>query len=287
MSRVYFHTRNHTAEVLGSERAYLGSLVDDFGCAMIDGNALRQLRERGFLSSGSEVGARMHQLGAVDVQRVLLALRYGFGDSSGGLAYRGHPIPYFRTALNTVQRAGNDSLILAARIHAQSEIHCWVAGVNRWWLSDIISDGLDVGTFRQGQGWEGVIRLLRDRDDEPVVTSYSVCDSFPSIPDGWMDQAWPPEQHGTYDWDALTYEQQRAVSVRTDEWYELPDEERWELSLAALYARSDRDGLEMRPDDWRRFHYGEGLSFFDLLASDAETRVAKALDLPVNDTQSV
>jgi len=44
----------------------------------------------------------------------------------------------FCVALNTAIVSGSDPIVLAARLHGQSEIHTYVEGENRAWLADVI-----------------------------------------------------------------------------------------------------------------------------------------------------
>jgi hypothetical protein len=131
-------------------------------------------------------------------QSLITALRVGesrlrFGDREVGAWILG---------LNSLIAYGSDPVILAARLHGQCEIHCYVEGPNRAWLAEIIDRGRACGIYREGDAetsWESVAALLRSRDDEPA-------------------------------------------------WCDIPDEEQWRLCLEAIRSR---DGLELRPDEWR------------------------------------
>jgi hypothetical protein len=187
--------------------------------------------------------------------------------------WRGRPVNMWEMCLNTAARIGNDALRLAARIHGQCEIHCYVEGINRWWLADVIDSGLDAGVLRQlapyfktacddtGQ-WESVTRLLRDRDDEPVVLSYSICEQFPN-PDAanWCSP----------------YDDDDTSDARRELWDELPDDEQWQIALQALRQRGG--GLELQPADWDTFYFGSGLTALDLTARDWRDRLDERLEV--------
>ena len=114
-------------------------------------------------------------------------------------------------SLNTALALGSDPVRLAAKIHGWCEVHAWFDGPDRAWAADIIDQGLAAGIYRRGhpadagysQGWEQVQALLRERDDEPVVMSYSVCDQFPN-------QRWYPGWPGreVEKWDDYTEAEQ-------------------------------------------------------------------------------
>lgn len=250
MSRIYFHSRHGEAAVLGSERAWFGNLVDRFGIAMLDTRQHYDLIAAVMPDRHFEAlipAARADALG--------LALRF----NDDPLVVDGKPYEAFSIMLNTVLAYGNDSMRFVARMHGQCEMHAWVAGENRAWLADII-EAAPSTICRADQGWEAAVALLRERDDEPVVTSYSVTESFPNPYDSdWMDG------YGD-DYRTLSEAQQSAFDERGDAWYELPNDEKWDRGLAWLSKTGG--GLEMKPDDWAtmRFRHNlDALQFIDML----------------------
>ena len=94
---------------------------------------------------------------------------------------------------------------------------------------------LDCATTK---GWLGVAALLENSADAPgpVVTSYSVCDSFPDQPRGWVGE--------------------------DDDWYELPFTKQWELAMTAIRLQY---GLEWKPEQWD-LRFGNGITGYDLRA---------------------
>jgi hypothetical protein len=162
---------------------------------------------------------------------------------------------------NTALRLGSDAVKLLVRLDMSCEVHTWVDGPNRLWLAGIIEAGRKSGVLRLGMGWEKVVELLRNRDDQPVVTSYSVCDSFPNMAVAdWT----PPEGF---------------EGEPSDAWGELPREDRWRLCMAGLRAReaADPDGmyLELKPSNWNNYRYGADLTLMDLNDDEMTERLAQ------------
>ncbi|MFE9812382.1 hypothetical protein [Streptomyces sp. NPDC005548] len=291
MSSVYFTSPSSTAELKGSERAWLGGLVNDIATGAL---------------SLSTFGHAEQMLGFVDPAHYLYldpsepkrpgwqaawassyetSFRVDMGRAPL-VQFQGRSLSTSTLALNTALILGNDPVKLGARIHAQCELNCWVDGPDRAWMAGIIDHGLEIGVYRRGaeedpQGWEQVAELLRSRGDEPVVLYDSIgSEGFPSAYLGdWMP-AWPEGVPQTHEgWELLTEDQRRERDERSDAWYDLSAQEQWDISLPALRAKTGH-GLQIRPDNWRRFHFGHGLSVLDLVAHDAEDRIAAKLGVP-------
>ncbi|RCG31933.1 hypothetical protein DQ384_05155 [Sphaerisporangium album] len=284
MSRVYFHTPTDEAELLGAERAHAGVLTHDLAAQHITPvlDPLGELTAHGRL---------------VGTPRAQLADRFNLYARTGGtpnlLIWHGRELRASSLMLNTALELGDDGVKLMARLYGQCEIHAYVEGPHRAWLADIMERGLATGVLRRGMGWEGkpdhphgkgrgVIPLLRSRDDEPVVMSYSVCDGFPNPvawdwepPAEWRPPSWTAEEWAELDGD--DQEDYRASAV--DEAFgALPSDERWRIAMGALRARSKAGLLELTPDGWDDFCFGHELSLFDLQADDWRDRVERALD---------
>jgi hypothetical protein len=257
VSRVYFHSPSEkAAELRGSERAYMGMLCANLGLAIIEPDGFGKEKSlRAWLPKG-------HYLQTTGDQMFARSWATAFRVGDGGLIeINGESIDHWTLGLNTALVLGNDSMRLLARIHAQCEIHGYVEGPNRAWFAGLIEEGLDTGLYREGQGWEDVQTCLHQRADEPVVMSYSVCQSFPNPDVGdWMP-AWPDGL--PRDWNALTEYQQQERTARHDAWYELERSEQWDRGLAGLRAEPTR-GLEFKPDNWDSFRFGHTMSAFDL-----------------------
>ena len=301
MSCVSFHSPSREAELNGSEHLWLGSLVYDLAIGLLD-------------LTGYDNAERLQEL--ISPERRLIhgpgrllswarEFQTSFRVATGGevLSYKGRPIEAFALALNTAVLIGNDQIKLAARLHAQCELHAYIEGPHRAWVANILEQGLDSGIYRKGlhiqpypeapreqwlwrpHGWEQVIELLRSRDDEPVVTSHSGTDGFPDEhtavwepptdvdpTPGWAKEA--PEE-----WAALSKDAREEYRRETasDHWYALPAEERWRLGMEGL--RDSTGGLEITPDDWATFRFGHELTVLDLYADDWQERIEIALGI--------
>jgi hypothetical protein len=202
-------------------------------------------------------------------RRLVQALRTSLQVMGLDLDVAGRRLRSVNVDLNTALVAGSDPVRLAAKIHGWCESHCWVEGPDREWMAVIIDEGLRTGLYRRGlwyadqpegpkdrwsdQGWEDVLTLLRSRDDEPVVLSYSVTDRFPN-----------QEVAG---WTAPDGED-------PDAWYEVAAEEQWRLGMAGLRER--RAWARLAPDTLTEVTFGEPVTVYDLFAPDRDDRVRAA-----------
>ena len=206
MSRIYFHSEHDTAEVRGWERAYAGGLCTDLLMVALRAHA----DEYGTPSPLRRVVSADYVRNAPP-GRFAETLRNHIGGLSDSVFLLGADEPStFTVALNTAFTMGSDPIRFLARMHGQCEIHAYVEGPNRAWLSDILAEGRRHGILRTESGWEDVITLLRSRDDEPVVMSYSVCEQFPNAQAAAF--AYPDGEDGEPDYDA---------------WYDVPEDRRW------------------------------------------------------------
>ncbi|MEU0078444.1 hypothetical protein ABZY58_11155 [Micromonospora tulbaghiae] len=193
--------------------------------------------------------------------------------------------------LNTALVAGSDPIRLAAKIHGWCESHAWLEGADRAWLAGIIDQGLKAGIYRRGirradepdgrldsQGWEQVQELLRARDDEPVVLSYSVGDQFPNPT---TDLASPHRQ--VERWEDYTEAEQQAVSDWQERWDEDEDcAAKWDKGMAWLRER--RPWARLAPDTLAEVAFHLPVTVYDLFAPDRDERVRAAAGL---DTETV
>ncbi len=174
MSRVYFHSPMRTVEVQGAERHICGGIMRRFYVAMLRHDSwdkedplLNFIPDDSYAKNGDNV-----------------ELYLGGG---GDLIVDGKRVDQLHAALNTAICGGSRSVVFAARLHAQCECHAYVEGWHRSWLADVIKRALKDGILRMqpddmqyDRGWFRVMAFLRERDDEPVVTSFSVCRQFPN-----------------------------------------------------------------------------------------------------------
>ncbi len=141
-------------------------------------------------------------------------------------------------------------MILAARIAGQAEVHGFCEGIDRAWLAGLIDEGLKSGEFRKNTGyphreesWEHVTAFLRARDDEPVVMSYSVTDSFPNRrAAGWEP---PPGTDLRPDWATEAPDEWAACDYKDD----LAALDRFLSSWHGIVSRYVGD-----PEDWELMH---------------------------------
>lgn len=253
-----FHSPScEDVHIRGWERAHMGGTVTDIAAAFLPENVeniRERLNPRHYLANGP--------LNPIHIRN---AVAVGDNISRGGavlLDHDGTELSSFTLQLNTALAVGSDPVCLFARLHAQCEIHCYVEGPNRTWLAGLIDDGLKSGLYRTGAGWTELGELLLHRDDEPVVTSYSVSEGFPDphLGEG-VPPAWVPtriDEYGEAVWD---------------DWYEVDKAEQWRLCMDNLRGRPEYL-LELSPDNLRR-RFGHSRSLIDLFAtSPAEDKVS-------------
>lgn len=178
MSYTEFHTPTGTAYVSGAERAHLDMLIRDRG------DGLRRVAFAGHPPAELQYARTIH---LPDAGEAVLDIN-----------------------VNSILSAGDPPVVqLATRIGAQCEVHGFVDGADRAWFADLIDEAVDAGVFRaemscypqRGEhpnGWRAVAGFARADAADPIVMSYSVCDSFPN-PDlaVWPDD--PPEDEPA-DW---------------------------------------------------------------------------------------
>jgi len=239
MSRMYFHSQNERAEVSGRERGLIGQICSKsllFALGNLDHSfgreppwILKHIPKECYLHT------LVHEKSNVWNSSINTWLQVAHGtDAYLNLGDKRYPL--FDLQLNSAIAMGGDAFKLAARLHGQCEIHCYVEGPNRKWLAFMISDALEKNIFRRNHGWEETIVLLHKADDSPVVCSYSVCDSFPN-------------RH-VAKWKAPEGDEDG------DSWYSLPVKIRWDMSIDGL--RNSNQGLEMKPEDWETCWLGHG-----------------------------
>lgn len=242
MSRIYFHSKSDDeAEIFGSERHYMGGNANALAWGFVHSASYFHMdRILSFLPESHH-----RNWNRLDKERSLYHFIVGGIREVGHMVLPdGRKIDPWHMCLNTALAVGSDPMKLSARIHAQCECHCWVDGPNREWLADIIDEGLTTGLFREGlkdhdQGWDSVLELLRKRDDEAIVTSFSVCDGFPNME--------------LCNWD---YQREK-------EYYALDYKTQW--AIAEKNLRESEMGLELTPEEWDYPEYYIGNHAFTAL----------------------
>lgn len=247
MSRIYFHSEHGEAEVYGPERHMAGHICMTLLTAALGADT------DGFFGEEPHPLAKLLPddcyLHKDHGQRFMSAFRTWFrtaGEDERFKTPNGEGVSPFVASLNTAWVMGSDPVKLMARLHGQCEMHAYVEGPNRAWLAEIIERGRAAGIMRAKMGWESVVELLRSRDDGPVVTSYSVTDSFPNRYVAAIPEAVDP------------------ADVEGDRWYDLPASTRWAYAVEGLRAGKAGSGLEMKPGDWDSFYFDNGINGFQL-----------------------
>lgn len=271
MSSVAFHSPDQeTVRVGGAERHWMAAMVRRIFDGVLDVRSYPSMDDSSFkrMMRLLKPADSLHSYQDLHKAAEFLpsAIEHGFDDDR--LSWNGNPVNPFSMSLNTALIVGSDPIRLSARIHAQCEIHGWVDGRNRDWMAGIIEEGLSSGVFRDARqtqygNWPGVIALLRRTAETPVVMSYSVCESFPN-PGIAM-----PEPDKT--WKEMSEDEQQAWMDKQDEWREQDAGKQWDQAFAAL-KESDM-GLEIKPDNWKTFHFDPKISAFDILAHDWTERL--------------
>lgn len=139
----------------------------------------------------------------------------------------------------------DDAVILATRIHGQSEDILFVEGKNRAWLADIIESGCARDVLHTEMGWGEVVALLRASNFEAVVITTSQGESFPNMGIAIEHKTWSPSDPDDED----------GVG---EEWYDaVTDADKWTHGLAALRAREQTTdfGWELKPDNWTTYRF--------------------------------
>lgn len=309
MSKVYFHTADGTAELAGSERAWLNHLADgpamaawdvhagdfDQACRIMDmvtgDHYLVDLHTQAVAEDKANRAAiereprSLHAVTTYDAQRDLinaLCTALHIASMSGlALEVAGVKLPVDGLNLNTALVAGSSPIQLAAKIHGCCEIHGWVEGPLRAWMAEIIDIGLRTGLYRhklayQGlglveQGWGQVLDLLRAADDGPVAMSYSVCDSFPNP---WVDPD-QPELVDVERWEDRTEDEQNLITAYSDEWYERAQDGS-RFGPCVDWLRTNRPWAEISPTTLSGVMFSTPVTIYDLFAADRDERVRRA-----------
>jgi hypothetical protein len=238
MARIHFHSPSNTLDISGAERHHADFVCQDLMWAAF-GDELEAIELlRPYLP---EFWRRS------DAEDVKLFLNSSPSFGGGTLTVGGHEIYTRNLAKNTALECGSDAVRLLARLHGQCEIHCWVDGPNRNWLADIIVGGRNEGVLREDAGWEQLADFLRERDDEPVVCSYSVSEEFPNY--GML-----PDSHRLKKREANGDD----IDDIIDAYYRMRWETQWKLCMGELRKRTGL--LEMKPEGWDTYYFGDGIT---------------------------
>lgn len=233
MSAIQFNCRSKVVSVWGVERANMMMLCKDLLAATIKVDyAKLEAVNKVVTNCFTGTAPPSHS------QSAPLALQLMFNLGNVTVYADGRGDSGFTVGLNSALCIGNDAIKLMARLNGQCEMHCWVADKNRHWLANIIEQGLSTGIFRRNVGtrstsWHKVVELLRSDNVGDVVCSYSVSDNFPNSKIAGLDE---------------------------DEYNSLKAGQQWDAAMDGLRTIK---GLELTPDNWESYRFGNGLSGFD------------------------
>lgn len=252
MSRIEFATRSKEAYISGTERAYAGILLAEITNSILMPRMNRELLLTAIPSS--------RYLATSDENNIMWAesFRTTFAYESELMIVDGNIIDSFDLFLNTALSVGNDALKMLAAVHGQCEVNAFVRGKNRAWMADIIAND-NAGLFRPNKGWEEVIDLLRESDDETVFMSYSVTDDIlRNVRRVWLQKT--VEERGLEITDYNTF------AALEQEWQAFGEDKHWELVDAWVEERSTQ-GFELSPERWASdFTFGDGMNAGKLMA---------------------
>lgn len=279
MSRTYFHSPERESAVYGSERAYASILAQDLTWGLVAHRATSSFDKDRLLKHfyGFEPHWRdknSHLQHDPYYSRLIIQdeLRSFFGSFYGRDRYievgenKVDPLDF---SLNTAIACGSRPLVLLAKLHGSCEDYAWIDPADCEWFADIIDEGRKMQVMRENAGWEDVADHAREvarTGIGPLVTSYSVCESFPyglleppkcekCDGEGFLPEQnaagedYCPECHG----DGRLY----------DSIYDLPDDVKWEQAVDAMKAR--QYNRQISPDTMD-VGFASGLGLFDLLA---------------------
>ena len=274
MSGIYFTSRSAPDEVLrirGPERAAAGLLTDAIALSVLRIHD----RDRPLPDWIVELLAdpdKEHYRGPYGAP----ALRANYSEKFFVLP-DGTRHNIFETFVNTVSVTGSPVVSFLARMHASCEAHGFIAGEDRAWLADLVTEGRRLKILRDGMEWEELIRVARMRDDEPLVMSHSSGGSFPELEctekladpsDGawWWEHSLPesyiePEERGKIVLD--TFDPEDHHGRRKYLWDRLTDDARWRLAIEGIKTQP---ALRISPENISKPVFGSGLTCHDLVA---------------------
>lgn len=178
--------------------------------------------------------------------------------------------------LNTALAVGSDPIRVAAKLAGWE--HCWVAGCDRDWLAAVVEAGRETGIYRADAGWEQLVEFLRADDTSPAVTSHSTGSSFPN-PDiaEWkpppLPDSWRPSWMDDAEWEQCSDSERAETRAEHayDQWYDLPDGQRFDLAMEGLRQR--RPWARLGPDTLGKYHFDQPVTIFHLMGADRASRV--------------
>lgn len=263
MSRVYFTSRSGgEAELRGWERAYCAGLAEDLFVGLLGDDSFASMEPEWRLipESDSKTRQKEQRVGGLAMW-FKLARNDWDGSKTTFITLDGEKISPYMLMMNTALAVGNLPIQFMTVLNAQCEIHGYMEGEDRAWIASIIRDGRASGIMRPNSGWEEVATFLEAADDEPVVTSYSVTESFPNFHLAY---------DGMGDLDDLEY------TTEFKAWEGMTHEQRWDRSMEGL--RASEDDLRWQERGWAERWFGDvskRLTYFDFRRNAMEIEEAR------------
>lgn len=239
MGRISFETKDRTVFVSGSMRSHADLLMSKITNGLLD-----PARNKDLLLSAMPEDHYLHKSIAIGpnwAREFEAACSYGEINFTIG----DEKFNSFSLGLNTATAVGNDAVKFLMRVHAQCEMHGYIAGENREWLAQIIENA-HVEVLPAGSGWDELVILLRESDAEPVVMSYSVTNGFLDNSRGiwiknYLKEICVSEDDVDINWTAW--------EEAEDAWDRLNQEEKWNHAVQ-LMNETPGLGLELTPQKW-------------------------------------
>lgn len=267
MSHIRFQTKQNEACVGGRERHFCSGLISNMAKGLGDFDGFLRFKYK-----PEEVHIAMRTLG---IGHKMELDHYLMGMLNPERTIGDETFNKWWVELNTALVCGSDEMRFAVRVHASCETFGYVEDPNREWLAGIIERGLTVGILREesqgyGRGWRDVIDLLMGPDDGPVVMDTSVADSFPIVfAEG--DHTEDDGCHRGGDGLAEGAELSCPICLHYRNFAELTHDEQWDRAVVWLREQDAQYecgfGLEMKPDNWAQYRYGDGRTVFDMKAA--------------------
>lgn len=218
----------------GCERGWMSQMARNAGFSVLGiewGRPLEPWIYEALVEPGFENGPHAAMALSANIYR----LRFRTPDGSQHNAWA--------VCLNTLYEMGNEHVRLLTKLDGHCEENAFVEGKNRAWLANVIEAGREWSVYREAVGWERVVELLRKRDDEPVVTSYSSTGlDFPGVEAaGW-----------------------RSCNSEHDRFGILSEKEQWAICMDHIRSTGY---LEISPLSLAKQGFGTGVSAFGLYAT--------------------
>lgn len=271
MSGIDFTTRDGSASVRGTERAYGAALAARLTAAVLelDGQHTQESNRRIlpdiFFQQAAFNAQRHGRAASLTDTFTYWAPTAGmmYEDGSADIRIGDKTERPDGFVINTAVVAGSDPIALLTRIHAYSEEGLLVAGMDRSWLAGIIDAGLQARILHDKSGWEGAAGLLRSDSRSPaIITSRGFSVS-------WLQGA----AAGFYA-EGQSDQERWAAEKAFDA---LSEAERWDRSISALLEERRPDAswwLMLDPETFHKPSHLQLLTAFDAIEADNESQSA-------------